>query len=162
MRVVHVKAAYTHQTKQFTTLLVTIAGSVFREAKRKVFVASRFSCEYFVMVRAVHRPQVILHALEFHWWEHAVLVVRQVSAGEIHAFLRDVRRDHALVSTLAFIFLRELLEFFNDDGAIGQPKRQTLTYIVIHGEDAKFFSEFAVITLLCFLQHLQILIEFFL
>src|SRR4029077_11070144 len=80
----------------------------------------------------------------------------------IELFPADINRAHALISGSELRFLRELLEFFDDGSAAGQPQRQTWTDIVINDENLQFLAKFAMIALLRFLQHREVVVEFFL
>ena len=59
VRVVHVHAADAHDTEELSGLLVAVAGAVFGESQRQVTVAARFRRKDAVVMRAVHRLQII-------------------------------------------------------------------------------------------------------
>ena len=88
--VVHLQAANTHQTKQLPTLLITITSAIFGKAQWQFLVCMRQCLENFVVVRTVHRLQVVFLPINFHGREHTIGIIRQVTALDVHAFLGDV------------------------------------------------------------------------
>ncbi len=60
MRVVHIERTHPHQAEKFAGLFVTIARPIFRQAQRQIPIAARFRRENPVMMRAIHRLEVIL------------------------------------------------------------------------------------------------------
>ena len=59
VRVVHVERTHAHQPEQFAALLVTITTAVFRQPEREIAITARFRREDAVMMRAVHRSEII-------------------------------------------------------------------------------------------------------
>jgi hypothetical protein len=59
VRVVHVERAHAHEAEQFARLLVAVAGAVFGQAQRQIAVTARLRRKNAVMMRAVHRFEVI-------------------------------------------------------------------------------------------------------
>ena len=79
--VVHVERANAHEAEKLAGLLVTVAGAVFGEAQRKIAITARLRRKNAVVMRAVHRFEVIpfcdlgvLCLLEFHRRIHRILV----------------------------------------------------------------------------------------
>ncbi len=62
--VVHLERAHAHEAEEFAALLVAIAGAVFRETQRQIAITARQRIEELVMMRAVHRFEVVAIALE--------------------------------------------------------------------------------------------------
>ena len=59
MRVVHLERTHPHQSEQFAAPLVAITGPVLCEPQRQIAITARHSRKQLVMMRAVHRFQVI-------------------------------------------------------------------------------------------------------
>ena len=57
--VVHLERANAHEAKEFAALLVAMAGAVFCEAQRQVAITARNRIVKFVVMRTVHRLQVV-------------------------------------------------------------------------------------------------------
>ena len=57
--VVHLERAHAHEAEEFAALLVAIAGAVFGEAQRQVAITARHRREELVVMRAVHRLEVV-------------------------------------------------------------------------------------------------------
>ena len=57
------KAAYTGQSVQFTTLLVTVYGSELGQTQRQILVTAGTPCEDFAVVRTVHGLEHVFLAL---------------------------------------------------------------------------------------------------
>src|SRR5438046_2418848 len=98
------------------------------------------------MMRTVHCPQIIFHSFKIHWREHAILVVRKVTAGKVHTLFSDMRSNHSFVTSVPLRFLGQFFQLLYDDAAIGHPQNQSGTDVIIKGENAKFFSEFSMVS----------------
>ena len=59
MRVVHLQRAHAHESEQLAALLVAITRAVFRQPQRQIAITARHRRKQFVMMRAVHRFEVI-------------------------------------------------------------------------------------------------------
>src|ERR1700722_5278491 len=59
MSIVHMQAAYPPQPQEFTLLFESITGPVFSQPQGKILITSGLGCKNFMMMRAIHRPQVI-------------------------------------------------------------------------------------------------------
>ena len=57
--VVHLHGAHAHEAQEFARLLVAVAGAVFGEAQGQIAVTARHRSEELVVVRAVHRLEVV-------------------------------------------------------------------------------------------------------
>ena len=78
----------------------------------------------------------------------------------VQAFACDVRRADALITGSELGFFRELLQFFGDDCAARQKHRKTGADIVVENEKLQFLAELAMIALLRFLEHREVIVEF--
>ena len=66
MGVVHLHGADAHEAEQLARLLVTVAGAVFGEPQREIAVTTRHSTKNLVVMRAVHRFEVVsFHTCKF-------------------------------------------------------------------------------------------------
>ena len=70
-----------------------------------------------------------------------------------------MRGDDGKVSELGLLLAQETLEHIAHHGTAGQPQGQTQTYAGREGEQLHFLAELAVVALLGFLEHLQVLVE---
>ena len=61
---------------EFTALFETITGPVFRQPQGEIFITSGLCRKNFMMMRAIHRLQVIFSAIQFHGRIHAFLIIR--------------------------------------------------------------------------------------
>ncbi len=59
VRVVHVQQAHPHQSKQLAALLVAIIRPVFRQPQWQIAITARQRRKQLVMMRAVHRLEVV-------------------------------------------------------------------------------------------------------
>ena len=110
-------------------------------------------------MRAIHRFQIIFLPFKLHGRVHAISVIGQMSAREVHTFLRQMRSTNAFVSRYGLGLFRQSLQFFNQHTAIGQPQRQARTHIIIESENFHFLSNFAVITLFRFFHHGEVSLQ---
>ena len=172
MGVVHLHRSDPHEAEQFTGLFVAVTGPVFGEAHWEVAVASGHGAKDLVVMRAVHRLEVILlrgrgrsvrkriFLLEDHRGEHAFLVVRQVSAGEVHVLSCEVRCTHALITGLELGLFGQSLNFLDEDGAIRHPEGETWAHVVVEGEQFEFAAELAVVAFSGLFEHREVGFEF--
>ena len=124
VRIVHLQRADAHQAEQLAGFLVAVARAIFRQADRQVAIRARLGTEDLVVHRAVHRLDVVLHALELHRRVHALGVVRQVPGVDEEVFLGKVRRAHPQVARLLFHFLGQLFDLLDHHAAVGREQRQ--------------------------------------
>ncbi len=71
-----------------------------------------------------------------------------------------MRREDALITGGELGFFRELFQFFGDDCAARQKHWQARADIIVEDEKLEFASEFAMVALLRFLQHREVVVEF--
>ena len=83
-----------------------------------------------------------------------------MTALQIQAFARDVRRENALITGSELSFFRELFQFFGDDCAARQKHWQPRSDIIVENEQFQFPAELAMIALLRFLEHREVVVEF--
>ena len=84
-----------------------------------------------------------------------------MAALQIQAFARDVRREDALITGGELGFFRQLFQFLGDDCAARQEHRQPGSDVVVENKQLEFASELPMIALLRFLQHREVVVEFF-
>ena len=102
----------------------------------------------------------LCYVAELHRRKHRLGVVGEVTALFVQAFARDVRRADALVTGGELGFFRELFQFFGDDCAAREKHWQTRTDIIVENEQFQFASKLAMVALLRFLQHREVVVEF--
>ena len=94
-----------------------------------------------------------------HRREHRFGVVGEVPTLSVQALARDVRRANALISRRELGFFRELFEFFDNGRAAREPHRQAGTDVVVENEELQFLAKLAMIALLRFLEHREVVVE---
>ena len=114
------------------------------------------------MVRAVHRPQVVILAVDIERRVHAFAVIGQVARAVIERFLGDVRRGDAAIAVLALFLQRQEFQLLADHHAVGHPERQAGADIGREGEELQLAAELAMVALFRFLQPVQIGVQFLL
>ena len=78
----------------------------------------------------------------------------------VHAFACDVRSADALIASGELGFLCKLFQFVGDDCASRQKHWQAWTDVIVENEQLEFLAEFAVVALLRFLEHREVVVEF--
>src|SRR4051794_39228214 len=144
-----------------------MAGAILGEAQREIAITPRQRRKHFVMMRAVHRFEVVALRnrvslavfMDLHGWEHGLLVVREVSAFYVETFAREVRRSNPLITGGELRFSRQLLEFVDDGRAARKPQREAGADVVVEGEKLQFLAELAMVALLRFLEHGKVFVE---
>jgi hypothetical protein len=59
MGIVHVQRTHAHETEKLAALFIAVAAPVFRQAQRQVAVAPGLRRENAVVVRAIHRLEIV-------------------------------------------------------------------------------------------------------
>ena len=108
--------------------------------------------------RAVHRLDVIFDALDFHGRIHRFGIIGQVAGPYEQVFLRDVRGPDPQIACFVFHLFCQAFKFINEDTAIRQPKWQPGTDLIFEDEDFQVLAQFAVVTRLGFLDHLEVVL----
>src|SRR5204862_4762191 len=96
-----------------------------------------------------------------HRREHRFDVIGDVAALLVQTFTRDVRSAHTLIPGGELGFFGELLEFLRNDCSAWQEHWQAWADVVVKHEQFEFTPEFTMIALLRFLQHGEVVVEFF-
>src|SRR5207249_5331015 len=107
-----------------------------------------FSLEFLVLTAQLHRR------------EHRLGILGEVTALFIQAFACDVPRAHALIPGGELGFLRKPFQFLSDRCAAWEKHRQTRTDVVVENKNFQFATELAVIALLRFFEHSEVVVEF--
>ena len=164
MRVVHLQGTHTHQAEKLAALFIAVAAAVLGQAQGQLSVTARIRSKYLMMMRTVHRLQVVAfhlfgaigHRL-FHLdgREHAVGVIRQVAAGLVHILARQVRSLDPFIPGGKFRFHGQLFDLSDQDAALGQPQRHTRSHIFIKSKEPHFLTDLAVITAFGLFHHLE-------
>ena len=110
------------------------------------------------MHRAVHRLGVVVHAVDVHRREHALLVEAQVAGALEQLTLGDVRGVDELVPGLLVAAPRVVLHHPADDAALGVEHRQPAADLGREREQVQLGAELAVVAPLGLGQHGQVLV----
>src|SRR6266516_572493 len=76
------------------------------------------------------------------------------------ALARNVRSADALITAGELGFLRQLLQFVSNDCAAREKHGKSWPDVVVENEKFEFFAELAMVALLCFLEHREVIVEF--
>ena len=158
--IVHLHRADAHQAEKLARFLVAVARAILGQADGQVAVGARLGAEDFVVHRAIHRLDVVAHALDLHGRVHGLGVVGQVAGVHEQVFFGEVRGADAEIACLFLHLLCQPFQFLDDDAAARQPERQAGADLVIVDEDFQFLAEFTVVASFGFFEHRQVLFEF--
>ena len=100
-----------------------------------------------------------LSSTKVHRGKHRFGVVGKVTALSVQAFARDVRSAHALISGSELGFFREFLQFFDDRLRRAGETSADRADVVVENEEFEFLAELAMVALLRFLEHCEIVVE---
>ncbi len=139
-------------------LLVPVHGAELEQPQRQLAVGPAARCVDQDVHRAVHRLGVVLRALQLHGRVHPLGVPLQVAGGLEQVRLGDVRGVNELVAGLLVPRARVVLQRLADDPALGVEDRQAAANLGREGEQVELGAELAVIPLLGFFEHPQVLI----
>src|SRR5438270_740004 len=84
----------------------------------------------------------------------------KVSALLVQPFARNVWSADALIAGSELGLFRQFLQFFDDRGPARQPHWQAGADIIVQNKNLEFFAELAMVALLGFLEHGEVVVEF--
>ena len=128
------ESADTHQPVQLPGWLVAIYGPVLRVPDRQVAVAVRPGFVQHVVMRAVHRLEVVLLVVDHKRRVKILPVIGKVPRDVVDLAASNVRSDDPLVTALPLCLLRPFLKFLADDRPFRQPERQAPTNLAAKRE----------------------------
>ena len=91
--------------------------------------------------------------------EGVLAVVGIVAGGDIEVLGTDMRGDNFLIAVVLLNLTQHVLQAQTEIGALGEPDGQTLTYAVGEHEELHLLTNLAVVALLGFFEHDEILVE---
>ena len=161
MGVVLREGAHAGQSVQLAGLFVAIDGTELGDAQGQVTIAAGLPGEDFAVVRAVHGFQHVLFVLlgGVDGLEGVLAVVGIVSAGDVEVLRADVRGDDLLVAETLLHLAQVVLQAQAQVGTLGQPDGQSLAYLVGEHEELHLLANLAVVALLGFLEHDEVVVE---
>ncbi len=144
------KATNTSQTMELATLLVAVYGAELCVAQRQVAIGAGLGTVDFAVVRAVHRLEQILLALDWgvDGLEAVLAILSVVTRGDVEGLVADVGSDDGDVAVAFLNIAEELLETATQTCAIGQPEGQTSTHALGEGKEFHFLTNLAVVAFL--------------
>ena len=157
MAVILREAAYPHDAVQPARGLVAMALAEFAVAQRQIAVALDALLEYQDVAGTVHRLERIVALFRF-GDEHVLAVLVPMAGLLPQALVDDLRTLDFLVAVVAVDLAHVLLDALPQRPALGVPEHQSRR-MVIDMEKIEFAPEFAVVALLGFLQHGQMLLQ---
>ena len=161
VRVIHLQGAHAQKAGQRAGKLVAVDRAILGQPHRQFAVAARLNFVNQMMMRAVHAFEVVGAVVHFHGRIHIMLVIRQMSGGQIQFFFCQMRRGDALVAILILHLFGKFFYFVFDNGAVGQPHRQTLADHVINEKNFLLPADFSMIALFRLGEHCQMFVQFF-
>ena len=81
-------------------------------------------------------------------------------ALQVQAFARDVRREDALITGGELGFFRQLFQFLGNHCAAREKHRQPRADVIVEDEKLEFAPKLAMVALLRFLEHCEVIVEF--
>src|SRR3989338_5011718 len=112
-----------------------------------------------MMMRAVHRLEIVGTIIHRHWRIHTITVVRQMTGRQVELVFGEMRRAHTVVSVALLRFLGEFFNFIANDRAVRQPDRQSFAHALVNKEQLLFLPAFSVVALLGECPALEILLN---
>ena len=161
MRVVLRESAHARQSVELARLLVAVDRAELGQTHRQFLVRTGLRTVDLAVVRAVHRFEQVLLALDrgVDRLERILAVFGVVARGDVEFLVADMRGDHLLVTVFFLHVAQKLLQTVAQGGAFGQPQRQALAHALREGEQFEVLAQLAVVALLGLLHHRQILVE---
>ena len=162
MRIILTELLYTEQTVQLAGFLLAVNNIDLCNAERQILVGSRLVHEYLDGIRAVHRLQSIsitsVLCLAFQN-KHAILIVSPVTGCNPQLLFGKNRTGNFLIAVLLMNPSPEFKQRIEKLPASRQPVRHSGSRGIEH-EKFLLRADLLVISLLCFLNHVQMLLQF--
>ena len=113
------------------------------------------------MVRAVHRLQHVLLALLGSGYRAECIfrIVSIMTRCDIEVLTTNMRSNNFLISKVFLNFAQHFLQAETKVSSLWQPDGESLAYTVAEHEEFHLFSNLAMVALLGFLEHHEILVE---
>ena len=162
MRIILTELLYTEQTVQLAGFLLAVNNIDLCNAERQILVGSRLVHEYLDGIRAVHRLQSIsitsVLCLAFQN-KHAILIVSPVPGCNPQLLFGKNRTGNFLIAVLLMNPSPEFKQRIEKLPASRQPVRHSGSRGIEH-EKFLLRADLLVIALLCFLNHVQMFLQF--
>src|ERR1051326_3451651 len=97
MSIVHLQRAHSHKPEQFAALFVSVVSPILREPQWQIAIAARQRCKQFVVMRTVHRLEIVVVA---------DCSNHRINAGELRAvfILHRIQQSNLFTDILALSF----------------------------------------------------------
>lgn len=158
--VVLVKATHAEQAVQGAAQLVAVHQANLAGANGQLAVRVRLGGVHQHAARAVHGLNAVLFVVD-DGGVHVVLVVVPVARGLPQLLVHDERRGDLHVAGLVVDLAPVVQQRVLKDHAVGQEEREA-GGLVAHHKEVHLAADLAVVALLGLLQHVHVLVEFFL
>src|SRR5258706_6929200 len=155
------KSAHAHQPGKPARRFVAVALTVFGKPQRKLTIGMPRRQIDHVVMRAVHRLQVVIFALDIERRVHILLVVEKVARTDVERLLGDVRSSHAPIAFATLFLHRQELQLLPDDHAVRHPQRKAGADVGREREELEVLADAAMVALLLLLESLKVFVEFF-
>ena len=159
MCIILVEAAYTHQTVQLTGFFVSVNQTDLTHADRKITIRMRLHFINQHAARAVHRFDRKVFVID-HGRVHVFTVVIPVTGSLPKLTVQHDRGRNFYVAVTGMDMTPVIQKEILQDHALWQEERESRTFFH-QSEDPELFSEFPVITFLCFLDPVQFFFQRF-
>ena len=157
MGIVLVEAAYTHQTVQLAGFLMTMYQANLCQTQRQITVGTRLGFVHENAARAVHRFDCIIFVVD-DGGIHVFFVVIPVTGGLPQTTVQDDRGRDFYVSCFSVDFTPVIHQRIFQIHSFWKEERESRA-VLTHHKQTEFFSEFSVVTFLCFFDHMEVLFE---
>jgi hypothetical protein len=152
MGVVLAETTHPHQAGQTARGFIAINLTIFRQAHRQIAIGPLVVRIDHVVVRAVHRAQIVFLLVDHDRRIHVVRIERQMPRAVIELALGDVRRGDAAITGAVLGDAGELFQLVADHITRRQPHGQASAHFFHQREQAQLLADLAVIALGLFFQ----------
>ena len=157
MGIVLVEAAYTHQAVQLAGFLMTMYQTNLCQTQRQITVGTRLGFVHENAARAVHRFDCIIFIVD-DGGIHVFFVVIPVTGGLPQTTVQNDRGRDFYVSCFSVDFTPVIHQRVFQIHSFWKEERESRA-VLTHHKQTEFFSEFSVVTFLCFFDHVEVLFE---
>ncbi len=142
------ESAHSHEAVEDPGPFVPIDGAQLAISDGEISIASQVRLVDHDMVRAIHRLELVLAALQPHGGKHVFPVVLEVTAGFPKIKAGRMRGVDQVVPIANMLLAPKVFDLQTDDRPLWMPEHETRADFILNTDQIQFFPDFSVVTAL--------------
>ncbi len=150
------ESPHSHEAVEDPGPFVPVDGSKLAITNGKISITSQVRLIDHDVVRAVHRFELVLAALQLHGRKHVFPIIIEVPAGFPKIKAGRMRGVDQVVPVTNMLLAPKVFNQQADRGSLRMPEHETRADVILYADQVQFFPHFSVITTLNLFQPGQI------